>query len=49
MLAARMRLTLALASQALFGRNWGCRSERPFLHMARLHAALFVWHLSRGC
>jgi predicted N-acyltransferase len=30
-----MRLTLVLASQALFGRNWGCRSERPFLHMAR--------------
>jgi predicted N-acyltransferase len=23
----------ARAVQALFGRNWGCRVERPFLHM----------------
>ena len=22
-----------VGSDALFGRNWGCRSERPFLHM----------------
>ncbi len=22
-----------VGSQALFGRNWGCRGERPFLHM----------------
>jgi len=22
-----------LGSEAIFGRNWGCRVERPFLHM----------------
>ena len=25
-------------SEALFGRNWGCRVERPFLHMELWHA-----------